>query len=145
MERAAAKVAAWEQELADTHRELPWRFAQVLAVNLVAQALPIYELWLTWRLLGVDLDLARCFTFAVVDTVVKLAFIFVPGTIGIAEGSTYLTSGLLALDRGTGLTKQLIGRGVRLVVSVLGALCLAVITVRGRRPTAAADGARRGR
>jgi hypothetical protein len=132
LRRAATRVVTWETELKATATELPRRFLQLLLVNLVVQALPLFELWLTWLFLGVRLDLARVLTFAASDTVIKLAFIFVPGSIGVAEGSTYITAGLLALDPATGLVKQLIGRSVRLVFSVAGAITLAVITVRSR-------------
>jgi hypothetical protein len=133
LRRSATRVATWETELQATARELPCRFLQLLLVNLVVQALPLLELWLTWLFLGVRLDLARCLTFAASDTVIKLVFIFVPGSIGVAEGSTYITARLLALDPATGLVKQLIGRCVRLVFSVAGAIALAVITIAGRR------------
>jgi len=126
-------MARWETEIRLGAEERPWRFPQVVAVNLVTQAFPIIELWLTWLLLGVRLDLGRCSIFAGIDTLVNVVFLLVPGKLGIAEGTTYFTSELLRLNPTTGLTKQLVGRSVRLVFSIAGALVLAAITVRKPR------------
>jgi hypothetical protein len=133
LHRAADHMTRWETEIRLGAEERPWRFPQVVAVNLVTQAFPIIELWVTWLLLGVRLDLARCFIFAGIDTMVNVLFLVVPGKLGIAEGTTYLTSELLRLNPTTGLTKQLVGRSVRLVFSIAGALVLACITVRRPR------------
>lgn len=130
LQRAAEQMERWEREMRLHAEERPWRFRQVVLVNLLCNAFPIVEMWLTWYLLGVKLDLARCFTFAGVETVAGVLFMVVPGKLGVAEGTTYLTSDLLKLNPNTGLTKQLVGRAVRLVFSVAGALALAWITIR---------------
>jgi hypothetical protein len=131
---AADHMQSWEREMRLISREHPWRFRQVVAVMLLAHAMHIFELWAIWYQLGVRLDLARVFVFAVVDTLVQVVFIFVPGKLGVAEGTTYYVAGLLKLDRTTGLNEKLVGRCVRLVFSIGGALALAVLTL--RRPAA---------
>jgi len=133
LQRAAGHMERWETEMRLHAEEHPWRFRQVVLVNLVCHCFPILEMWVTWYLLGVKLDLARCFIFAGVETLAGVVFMVVPGKLGVAEGTTYFTSGLLKLDPNTGLTKQLVGRAVRLVFSIAGALVLAWLTLRRPR------------
>jgi len=120
----------WEAEMRLHREEHPWRFRQVVLVNLLTQCFPILEMWTNWLLLGVWLDLGSCFTFAGVESLANVVFMLVPGRLGVAEGTTYVAAGLLRLDPKLGLTKQLVARTVRLVFSVAGALVLAWITIR---------------
>jgi hypothetical protein len=131
--RASEHVARSEHEVRAHASDLPLRFAQVVAVVVASQSIPIVELWATWKLLGVDLSLAQCFIFGGVDTLVRIVFAVVPGNVGVAEGSSYVASGLLSLDPGLGLMRQLIARCVRLCFAVPGALVLAWLTLRPAR------------
>jgi glycosyltransferase 2 family protein len=138
-DRGVQAIRSWEAEIAQHAHDLPWRLHQIVAVCLLTQCIPVVELWATWMLLGVRLNLAQCFVFVGTDTLMRIVFSVVPGQVGVQEGSHYLTSGLLSLDPFLGLTRQLIGRCARLVYATAGGLILAWITVRRPNKRTATD------
>lgn len=130
---ASGHVERWEAEIRAHRADLPLRFYQLVAVAAATQCIPIVELWATWQLLGVKLSLPQCLIFGGMDTLVKIVFSVVPGLVGVAEGTNYYASGMLSLDPNLGVTRQLIGRCVRLLFASAGALVLAWHTA--RKPT----------
>ncbi len=124
LEKAKQHMQLWENEIVILNQERRWRFPSLVAVFLLSQAVQIFELWTTWLLLGVRLDLGRSLIFGGIDAMVQIVFMIVPGRLGVAEGTTYFASGALKLDAATGLIKQLIYRTVRLVFAIGGALVL---------------------
>jgi phosphatidylglycerol lysyltransferase len=106
----------------------PARFARILGVELLAQAMFVCELFVLLRALHVVVPIVFPF---VIDTVLKgidIAFLFVPMQMGVAEGGYVLVFGTLGLSTAAGLSVALVRRARGLLIAATGLATLAVLT-----------------
>jgi uncharacterized protein (TIRG00374 family) len=105
-------------------RDRPARFLRTALLDALAQALLIIEAWWILRALKVD---AGLFTAALLEAATKfisLAFFFIPGQVGAAEGTYVVAFDALGLAPATGFAFAFVRRLRTLAVAGAGLLAL---------------------
>ena len=98
----------------------PWRVAEVLALEIAAQVLMVAEIWVVLRALGFHLRGVDLLGFEGGVKFIAVAFAFVPGQVGAAEGTYALLAAGLGLPVAAGLTLSLVRRIRGLIVALIG-------------------------
>ena len=130
-----ADMRRMEDRLLLVLRDRPSRFLRTALVDALAQALLIIEAWWILRALKVD---AGLFTAAILEAATKfisLAFFFVPGQIGAAEGTYVVAFDALGLAPAAGFAFAFVRRLRTLAVAGAGLLALS-LSGRAHRGTA---------
>jgi len=107
-------------------RDQPIRFLRTALLDALAQALLIIEAWWILRALKVD---AGLFTAALLEAATKfisLAFFFIPGQIGAAEGTYVVAFDALGLAPAAGFAFAFVRRLRTLAVAAAGLLALSL-------------------
>ena len=73
-------------------RDRPLHFLSILAVELIAQALLVLELFVLLRVTGKPFSVLHPFLIEAATKFVGLAFFFIPGQVGAVEGTYALNS-----------------------------------------------------
>lgn len=119
-ERAAEAIEPVERVLITFLHAHPARLAQVFAMEAAAQMLLMLEIWIVIAALG----LPRRWTDPIVVEggvkFVDIAFSFVPGQVGVSEGTFALLFSAIGLPSAAGLTLALVRRIRALLVAAAG-------------------------
>lgn len=117
-------------------RDSPVRFMTIALVEVAAQALLVFELFVLMRALQV----VAPFSFVlVIEASVKMigtAFTFVPMQLGVSEGGYALVLGTMGLSAATGFALAFVRRIRTLVVAGIGLSTLAALTRHRERSVA---------
>jgi len=130
--RTVPALAAIEDAFIRTTREAPRRFLAIMSAEVAAQGFLGLELWTLLVTLHLPCPLARA---ALIEGVMKFmngAAFFVPGQVGVAEGSYAVIFSVFGLPAAAGVTLSFARRVRTLVTALIGALAL--ITLRSPRP-----------
>jgi lysylphosphatidylglycerol synthase-like protein len=116
----AARLEPVERILVDFMHRRPARLAEVLVAEAVTHTLLMAEVWLVFTSLGLRFATADPFVVEGGVKFVNIAFFFVPGQVGAAEGVYSLILVALGLPSAVGLTLSLVRRIRALLVAAFG-------------------------
>jgi uncharacterized membrane protein YbhN (UPF0104 family) len=101
-------------------RARPWRFLSIIALELVAQTLLVLELFVLLKTTGEHFSTACPFLIESATKFIGLAFFFIPGQIGAAEGTYAAIFRAVGLPASVGFSLALARRLRSLVVAGTG-------------------------
>lgn len=116
-----SRIEPVERVVIDFLHRRPSRLGAVLAVEAVGHALLVLEIWVVLSALGLRASLAEPFLIEGGGKFISIAFAFVPGQIGAAEGVYALLFRALGLPAAAGLTLSLVRRARAFIVAGVGA------------------------
>jgi hypothetical protein len=122
---ATARVASAEAMLVAVLHDNPRRLASVLAVELASHGLLAWEVALVLHALHLRAGLTPVFIIEGAVKCVNTTFFFVPGQIGVSEGSYAMLLPLVGFPAAAGVTLALVRRARALVVGGIGFLLFA--------------------
>ncbi len=124
-----------EDNVFDFYSQRPGDFLLVGLCELAFHCGGILEIFTTLRLLGLEIGIVTAFMLEAVNRAVNIAFLFVPGLVGVDEMLTKLMTETLQLGGLTGVTLAIV-RKIRMFVWIaIGLVFLALV----QRPTAEAS------
>jgi putative ABC transport system permease protein len=113
-----------ESKVYDFYKHHPGAFFAMIACNLLAHASSVAEVYVTLRMLGVTSNLAQSYIIESLTKVINFIFAFVPGTIGVYEGSTEVVLQTLGFAAATGVTLALVRKAGTIFWTSIGLLIL---------------------
>lgn len=126
----AAYVRQTEDLLLVVLRGRPARMLSIVAIELVAQALLVGELFVLLHSIGEAASALYPFVIEAATKFISLAFFFIPGQVGASEGSYALVFHALGLPATSGFAIALARRLRSLAVAAAGLLLLSVVKER---------------
>ena len=111
----------------------PARFASIVALEVAAQALLVFESLLILRALDVMASVWLAFVIDASVKVFEFAFVFIPLRLGVSEGAYAAVLGVMGLPATTGFALAFVRRARGLTVASVGLALLALLT-RTRNP-----------
>ena len=123
-----AGVRRMEDFLFQVFRERPGKFAAILALDIAAHALLIFELYWIVTSGGVSLRMFQAFLIEAATKFVALGFFFVPMQVGVAEKTYSIVFSILSLPLAAAVGMSFVRRIRTLIVSAIGLTALARIT-----------------
>ena len=96
----------------------------MIGCNLLAHASSVLEVYVTLRMLGYLPNVAQAYIIESLTKVINFVFAFVPGTIGVYEGSTEVVLQTLGFAVATGLTLALVRKAGTVFWTSIGLLIL---------------------
>jgi hypothetical protein len=133
LELDAKAVRQMEDELLGVLRERPGRFALILVFEALAHALLVVELWFILWMNGVASGYGQALVLESASKITGLAFFFIPGQIGAAEGVNIVLFRAMGLSTVAGVGVALARRVRSLLAAGVGLAALGLVT---RRPNA---------
>jgi hypothetical protein len=115
-----------------TARETPGRLAAIMSLEFVAQTLLGLELWTLLAGVRLSCAIGRAMSIEGVMKFLNVGF-FVPGQVGVAEGSYAVVFGVFGLPAAAGVTIALARRLRSLVTALVGFIALVTSGIE-RRP-----------
>jgi Lysylphosphatidylglycerol synthase TM region len=131
--RPVPRLQATEDALIRTARETPGRLAGVMCAELAAQGFLALELWVLVAALRLPASPARAALMEGVMKFLNAGASFVPGQVGVAEGSYAAIFTVFGLPAMAGVTISIARRFRTLVTAVAGAILLIAARVRAAR------------
>jgi uncharacterized membrane protein YbhN (UPF0104 family) len=133
-EAIAERVRDTESVLVSVLHDDPRRLAAIVVVELAGHALLAFEVAVALHALGLPATLASAFIIEGAVKCVAAMFFFIPGQLGVSEGSYALLLQAMGLPAAAGVTIVLVRRARSLVIGGLGFLLFA-----GGRPRQVRD------
>jgi len=118
-------------------RDSPARFAVVVAMEIAAQALLVFELFWLLRAIHVVVPVSSVFLIEAWVKFFDFAFLLVPLQVGVLEGTYASIFGVLGLPLAGGFVLALVRRARGLAIAAVGLAMLGLMTRRRRRDLAA--------
>jgi hypothetical protein len=109
-------------------RERPGRFARILLLEMLAHAVLVAELWWILRMSEVASGFERALLLESASKFIGLAFFFIPGQVGAAEGVNIVLFPALGFSGAAGLGVALARRVRSVLAAAAGLGALALIT-----------------
>jgi uncharacterized protein (TIRG00374 family) len=132
-ERLLKKAEAIDQIIRSYPKEQSKRFHQALACWMSVRLLQIVEAWVLMIALMPQTGAGQLFFLAVLIQAVQLivggVFSFVPGQVGVHEGSSTFMFSVIGLDPLSGLSMELVRRVIKMIGILIGFCCRATITI----------------
>jgi putative ABC transport system permease protein len=113
-----------ESKVYDFYKHHPGAFFGMIGCNLLAHASSVAEVYVTLRMLGVTSNVAQSYIIESLTKVINFVFAFVPGTIGVYEGSTEVVLQTLGFAAATGVTLALVRKAGTIFWTSIGLLIL---------------------
>lgn len=113
-----------ESKVYDFYRHHPGVFFGMISCNLLSHAASVVEVFVTLRLLGYSPTVAQAYIIESLTKVINFAFAFVPGTIGVYEGSTEIILQTLGFAAATGVALALVRKAAIVFWTSIGLLVL---------------------
>ena len=132
-EAIAARLHDTEAVLVAVLHDNPRRLAAILAVELAGHALLAFEIVVALDALGLQAAIASAFIIEGAVKCVAAMFFFIPGQLGVSEGSYALLLTAMGLPAATGVTIVLVRRARSLAIGAAGFLLFAGGTDRSSR------------
>lgn len=119
------KLRELESYILDFFATRPSDFLAVMGCQITFHLAGVGEIYLTLRLLGIDLSLWSAFILESVNRAINIAFVFVPGLIGVDEAGSGLMTGLLGWGATAGVTLAIVRKLRMLFWIAVGLIFLA--------------------
>jgi len=113
-----------ESKVYDFYKHHPGVFFGMIACNLLAHATSVVEVFVTLRMLGYAPQVAQAYIIESLTKVINFIFAFVPGTIGVYEGSTEVVLQTLGFAAATGVALALVRKAGTIFWTSIGLLIL---------------------
>ena len=113
-----------ESKVYDFYKHHPGVFLWMVACNLLAHASSVLEVYVTLRMLGYVPQVAQAYVIESLTKVINFVFAFVPGTIGVYEGSTEVVLQQLGFVQATGVALALVRKAGTIFWTSIGLLIL---------------------
>ncbi len=113
-----------ETKVYDFYKHHPGVFFGMIGCDLLAHASSVLEVYVTLRMLGYLPNVAQAYIIESLTKVINFVFAFVPGTIGVYEGSTEVVLRTLGFAAATGLTLALVRKAGTVFWTSIGLLIL---------------------
>ena len=113
-----------ESKVYDFYKHHPGAFFAMIGCNLLAHASSVAEVYVTLLMLGVTSNVAQSYIIESLTKVINFVFAFVPGTIGVYEGSTEVVLQTLGFAAATGVTLALVRKAGTVFWTSIGLLVL---------------------
>jgi uncharacterized protein (TIRG00374 family) len=107
------------------------RVVVAILLGFVARCILGTEIYIAFRVLGVDLSPAAAYTFAAVPVLLAFIGAVVPGQVGIQEGSQALVAKAIGLHPATAVVAVLLTRFRQLVTAAIAWMLIATVKVNG--------------
>jgi hypothetical protein len=125
--RAIPGLEAIEDALIRTTRETPRRFLLIMSAELAAQGFLGLELWALLASLHLPCSLARAALMEGVMKFMNAGAFFIPGQVGVAEGSYAVIFSVFGLPAAAGVTLAFARRVRTLGTALVGGIALIVL------------------
>ncbi len=119
------QVYSLESKVYDFYNHRRGAFFVMLALNFLAHASSVFEVYITLRMLGLKADVQASYVIESLTKVINFVFGFVPGTIGVYEGGTEVVLQTLGYAAATGVTLALVRKAAIVFWTGIGLLILA--------------------
>src|SRR5687767_2330347 len=113
-----------ESKVYDFYKHHPGVFFGMVACNLLSHATSVVEVYVTLRMLGYAPQVSQAYIIESLTKVINFVFAFVPGTIGVYEGSTEIVLQALGFAAATGVTLALVRKAGTIFWTSIGLLVL---------------------
>lgn len=113
-----------ESKVYDFYKHHPGVFFGMIACNLLSHATSVVEVFVTLRMLGYAPQVAQAYIIESLTKVINFVFAFVPGTIGVYEGSTEVVLRTLGFATATGVALALVRKAGTIFWTTIGLLIL---------------------
>lgn len=113
-----------ESKVYDFYKHHPGVFFGMIGCNLLAHVSSVLEVYVTLRMLGYMPNVSQAYIIESLTKVINFVFAFVPGTIGVYEGSTEVVLQTLGFAVATGLTLALVRKAGTVFWTSIGLLVL---------------------
>ena len=104
----AIGIAETESRIHDFYKRRGRTLYLVLALDIAANFVNIFEVYLILYFIGVDATVVKAYIIEAMMKIVNILFFFVPGQIGVLEGSNAILLRMLGLGLSAGVTLSLI-------------------------------------
>lgn len=131
----AAGVERMEENVFNFYHHRERTFLPVLALELAAQLVNIFEVYLILSFMGVEASFLAAFIIEAVMKLINFAFFFVPGQVGVLEGGNALLFRALGLGATTGIALALVEKIRTLAWTAYGLVALTLLLRRNARTT----------
>ena len=138
LERVLNEIRAVDHELERLYVCAPGRLSASLGLAFLGWVLGATELLVISVLLGYPLSLADAWTIEAVVQLLRQATGFIPGSLGVVEGSMLLLYGIFTGDPPAGVAVALVRRA-REVIFVAGGIALGSEYLQAKRPPLARE------
>jgi lysylphosphatidylglycerol synthase-like protein len=115
-------------------RDTPRRLAEVFVLELAAQGFLALELWYLLKALKVPTSMTHAILIEGVTKFMNASYSFVPGQLGVAEGTYAVIFGLFALPAAAGVTISFARRVRSVVAALVGLVALVSLRMPPRSP-----------
>jgi putative ABC transport system permease protein len=123
------QIYSLESNVHDFYTHRRGSFFAMLAINFIAHASSVLEVFITLRMLGLKADVQAAYVIESLTKVINFVFGFVPGTIGVYEGGTEIVLRTLGYLAATGVTLALVRKAGIVFWTAVGLVILAWRTV----------------
>jgi putative ABC transport system permease protein len=113
-----------ESKVYDFYKHHPGVFFGMIACNLLAHATSVVEVYVTLRMLDYTPQVSQAYIIESLTKVINFVFAFVPGTIGVYEGSTEIVLQALGFAAATGVALALVRKAGTIFWTSIGLLIL---------------------
>lgn len=113
-----------ESKVYDFYKHHPGAFFVMIACDLFSHAASVVEVFITLRMLGYTPLVTQAYIIESLTKVVNFVFAFVPGTIGVYEGSTAVILDNLGFAAAAGLALALVRKAAIVFWTSIGLLVL---------------------
>ena len=113
-----------ESRVYDFYKHHPGVFFGMIACNLLSHAASVVEVYVTLRMLHFDPLVSQAYIIESLTKVINFVFAFVPGTIGVYEGSTEIVLQALGFAAATGVALALVRKAGTIFWTTIGLLIL---------------------
>ena len=120
-----------ESKVYDFYKHHPGAFFLMIACDLLAHAASVVEVFITLRMLGYLPTVSQAYIIESLTKVVNFVFAFVPGTIGVYEGSTAVILDNLGFAAAAGLALALVRKAAIVFWTSIGLFVLTSRAVPG--------------
>jgi hypothetical protein len=124
-------LRALEDYVFDFYAKRPADFFLLVLCHMAFHLAGVIEIYVTLRLIGIDLTLATAFMLEAINRAINIAFIFVPALVGVDEAMTRLVAESLGLGGLAGVTLAIV-RKIRMFFWIAVGLIF-LVAARNRR------------
>ena len=113
-----------ESKVYDFYKHHPGVFFGMIACDLLSHVTSVVEVYVTLRMLDFDPLVSQAYIIESLTKVINFVFAFVPGTIGVYEGSTEIVLQALGFAAATGVALALVRKAGTIFWTSIGLLIL---------------------
>lgn len=110
IEAWSEKIKQLDDQVGGFYKKHKWHFFEIVFLHYVGRCLGAVEIYLIASLMGMPLEPAHCLFLSSLTALINIAFVFIPGSMGVMEGGYGALFYLLKMDPAYGVGIQLVRR-----------------------------------